>query len=239
MSKELKKCECYQRYKPGISIEVDSFNPLVCAKCKGIIFTRRKENDMKLKQCQLCGSDAKLMKESNTHCNCSNKDCLLYGDRYFHIDKWNKRKEVSTPTKENILEVLMDSNFYKKVGLYYSPEDFSMDVKKLVNDLHALLTSKESVNYDIIEDLRLDVIACLDSRDQNYIDDLFKKAMNNLKTSRKVEEPQLPENWKCSRHGEAWSFNDKYPAVCRECQEAFCANKMKSDKIKAWQDAQD
>lgn len=37
----------------------------------------------------------------------------------------------------------------------------------------------------IIEDLRLDVIACLDSRDQNYIDDLFKKAMNNLKKPRK------------------------------------------------------
>ena len=149
MSKELKKCECYQRYKPGISIEVDSFNPLVCAKCKGIIFTRRKENDMKLKQCQLCGSDAKLMKESNTHCNCSNKDCLLYGDRYFHIDKWNKRQEVSTPSVDKICS--------------------------------------------IIEDLRLDVIACLDSRDQNYIDDLFKKAMNNLKTSGKAKEPQWPK----------------------------------------------
>lgn len=33
----------------------------------------------------------------------------------------------------------------------------------------------------IIEDLRLEVIACSDSRDQNYIDDLFKKAINDCK----------------------------------------------------------
>lgn len=52
---------------------------------------------MELKHCPFCGSDAKLMKESNTHCNCSNKDCLLYGDRYFHIDKWNTRQEAKEP----------------------------------------------------------------------------------------------------------------------------------------------
>lgn len=44
------------------------------------------------KICQICGSDAKFMKGSKTHCNCSNKDCLLSGDKYFHVDKWNTRK---------------------------------------------------------------------------------------------------------------------------------------------------
>lgn len=31
------------------------------------------------------------MKDSKTHCNCSNKDCILSGDKYFHFDKWNTR----------------------------------------------------------------------------------------------------------------------------------------------------
>lgn len=47
------------------------------------------------KVCQICGSDAKFMKGSKTHCNCSNKDCLLSGDKYFHVDKWNKRSASS------------------------------------------------------------------------------------------------------------------------------------------------
>ena len=93
--------------------------------------------------------------------------------------------EVSVPTKGKILGVLMDSNFYGKIYYFCRTEDFSKDVEEFVNNLYALFTYNQSISYDIIEDLRLEVIACLDSRDQNYIDDLFKKAMNSLKTSGK------------------------------------------------------
>lgn len=54
----------------------------------------------------------------------------------------------------------------------------------------------------------------------------------------KVKEPIWPENWKCSKHGEAWLSSDKYPKGCCECHEAFCANKMKIEIIQAWKDAQ-
>lgn len=101
------------------------------AKTREVYLTRRREEIMiEIKVCQICGSDAKFMKDSKTHCNCSNKDCLLSGDKYFHVDKWNKR-------------------------------------------------SSESMRLiDIIEDLRLEVTASIDSREQGYIDDLFRKAMD-------------------------------------------------------------
>jgi len=33
----IKECNCYPLQQPGMAIEVDSFNPLVCSRCKNII----------------------------------------------------------------------------------------------------------------------------------------------------------------------------------------------------------
>lgn len=97
----------------------------------------------KLKPCPFCGGEAEIFKgkmgDGSLWLYPSCVECESMAET---IEKWNKRKEVSLPTKEKILEALMDSNFYKKVGLHYSPEDFSRDVKELVNDLHALLMSR-------------------------------------------------------------------------------------------------
>ena len=95
------------------------------------------------KVCQICGSDAKFMKGSKTHCNCSNKDCLLYGDKYFHVDKWNKRSASSVPSKEKILEVVMNSEFYKNIIQYKEAKNFTKEIKNLINDLHALITERK------------------------------------------------------------------------------------------------
>ena len=52
------------------------------------------------------------MRNSKTHCNCSNKDCFLSGDKYFHVDKWNTRLAANVPSKENILEISMESDLH-------------------------------------------------------------------------------------------------------------------------------
>lgn len=109
---------------------------------------------IEIKVCQICGSDAKFMKDSKTHCNCLNKDCLLSGDKYFHVDKWNKR-------------------------------------------------SSESMRLiDIIEDLRLEVTASIDSREQGYIDDLFRKATDALISSSTVSVPSAQEILELSNYPE-------------------------------------
>jgi hypothetical protein len=85
---------------------------------------------MELKQCPFCGSDAKLMKEGNTHCNCSNKECLLYGDRYFHIDKWNKRLPSASvdklvPLDEKVMEAVIWQFFNPQSGTVRKIKDWA------------------------------------------------------------------------------------------------------------------
>lgn len=63
------------------------------------------------KVCPICGSDAKFMKDSKTHCNCSNKDCLLSGDKYFHVDKWNKRTSARVPSEIEIMAAINKAGF--------------------------------------------------------------------------------------------------------------------------------
>lgn len=36
-----KECNCYPLHQPGMTIEVDSFNPLICSKCKNVIHPTR------------------------------------------------------------------------------------------------------------------------------------------------------------------------------------------------------
>lgn len=85
--------------------------------------------------------------------------------------------------------------------------------------------------------MRLDVIACIDSRDQNYIDDLFKKAMNNLKTSGKAKEPQWPKKvytYKSlpSRKDYRTGFN----AAIDLCKQAWKDEKERTPGIQGKQD---
>jgi hypothetical protein len=50
---------------------------------------------------------------------------------------------ASVPSKEKILEVLMESEFYKNIIKYKEARSFTKEIKNLVNDLHALLTEKK------------------------------------------------------------------------------------------------
>lgn len=96
---------------------------------------------------------------------------------------------------------------------------------------------------EIIEDeLQTDCLkSLLDiGENPNYYEatQILARSVHALLTEGKGEEPIWPDNWKCSKHGEAWSSSDKYPTGCWECHEAFCANKMKTEMIQAWKDAQ-
>lgn len=40
--------------------------------------------------CPLCGAKAKRMKDASKWINCSDSRCMLGGDRFFHINRWNE-----------------------------------------------------------------------------------------------------------------------------------------------------
>lgn len=56
--------------------------------------------------------------------------------KYFH----HNHPVVSVPSKEKILDVVMNSEFYKNIIQYKEAKNFTKELKNLVNDLHTLLT---------------------------------------------------------------------------------------------------
>jgi len=118
---------------------------------------------------------------------------------------------------------LENNNFYAYI--YFMLYDFC------IKNLENLNKGEDMKPSDRINEL-VKHTGCIhyDTAIMQYLDEQYEK-------EEKVKEPQWPDNWKCSKHGEAWSSSDKYPKGCCECHEAFFANKMKTEMIKAWKDA--
>lgn len=119
---------------------------------------------------------------------------------------------------------------------------------------------------DIIEDLRLEVTASIDSREQGYVDDLFRKATDALISSSTASVPSkkqilelilqyhefsgIPfpiderplEFVKQFKKWEAkepqWPIESKAPVRETGDHRAYWYNLGRADAIKAWKDAQ-
>lgn len=59
--------------------------------------------------------------------------------KYFHPN----HPVVSVPSKEKILDVVMNSEFYRNIVQRKEANNFTKELKNLVNDLYTLLTERK------------------------------------------------------------------------------------------------
>jgi len=77
------------------------------------------------------------------------EDCGAFRIKTLNPWRWsewyypNIHSLTSVPSKEKILEVVMESEFYKNIIQYKEANNFTKELKNLVNDLHTLLTERK------------------------------------------------------------------------------------------------